>query len=73
MSENLISRGRDLLLEGDFDGALSLFERALRMDDKDPDAWNGKGAALRSLGRYDEANDCFDRSLRIDPRDKDAS
>lgn len=71
--EDTIAEGKRLLEEGDFDGALALFDGALRLNDRDPDAWNCRGAALRSLGRYDEAIECFNRSLAIDPRDRDAS
>lgn len=70
---SLVVDGRELLREGRYDEALMLFEQALLEDENDPDAWNCKGAALRSMGRYDEANKCFNRSLRIDPRDRHSS
>ncbi len=53
--------------------ALSFFEQALLLNQNDPDLWNYKGTALRSLGRYEDAMDCFNKSLEIDPRDKHAS
>lgn len=71
--EDLASRGRRLLGQGDYGGALGLFERALLLEPKDPDLWNGKGAALRSLGRYAESVRCFERSLELDPRDRHSS
>ena len=71
--DNLISRGKDSLKDGKFDNALSFFEQALLLDEKNPDIWNHKGTALRSLGRYQEAMDCFNKSLKIDPRDKYSS
>ena len=71
--DNLISRGKDPLKDGKFDNALSFFEQALLLDEKNPDIWNHKGTALRSLGRYQEAMDCFNKSLKIDPRDKYSS
>ena len=69
----LITKGKLLLEEGNFEDALSNFEQALLQNPSDPDLWNLKGAALRSLGRYDEAIECFNKSLSIDPRDKSAS
>ena len=69
----LIAKGKSLLEEGNFEDALSNFEQALLQNPSDPDMWNFKGAALRSLGRYDEAIECFNKSLSIDPRDKSAS
>ncbi len=68
-----VKRGRQCLLEGRYEDALSIFEQVLLLDGNNPDVWNYKGAALRSMGRYDEANECFDRALRIDPRDRDSS
>ena len=70
---NLVSNGKELLDNGKFEEALSFFEQALLLDQKNPELWNFKGVALRSMGRYDEALECFNRSLEIDPRDKTAS
>ena len=69
----LVSNGKFFLENGDFDKALASFEQALLLDPKDPDLWNYKGTALRSLGRYGESMDCFNNSLKLDPRDKFAS
>ncbi len=66
-------KGRKLLEEGNFEDALAFFEQALLQNPTDPDLWNGKGIALRSLGRYNEAIESFNKSLEIDPRDKNAS
>lgn len=71
--DDLVNKGKQLLNDGDFDKALSFFEQALLIDQQNPDLWNFKGVALRSLGRYDEALECFNRSLEIEPRDKKAS
>ncbi len=59
--------------EGKFFDALGSFEQALLLNQNDPDLWNNKGIALRSLGRYEESMECFNKSLKIDPRDKNAS
>ena len=69
----LVILGKKQLDDGDYDDALNLFEQAILLNQKDPDLWNLKGIALRSLGRYDEAIECFNKSLEIDPRDKNAS
>ena len=71
--EELIMKGRKLLDETKFEGALGFFEQALLLDQSDPELWNYKGVALRSMGRYDEALECFNKSLELDPRDKSAS
>ncbi|MCH7758718.1 MAG: tetratricopeptide repeat protein [Thaumarchaeota archaeon] len=63
-----------MLLENNkFEDALGFFEQALLMNQNDPELWNHKGVALRSMGRYDEALECFNKSLELDPRDKNAS
>ena len=65
--------GKKQLEDGQYDDALNSFEQAILLNQNDPDLWNLKGVALRSLGRYDEAISCFNKSLSIDPRDKNAS
>jgi len=69
----LVSLGKSQLENGYFDEALSSFEQAILLEQNDPDLWNYKGVALRSLGRYDEAIECFNKSLSLDPRDKNSS
>ena len=72
-TNRLIALGKSQLEKGDFNNALSSFEQAILLDQKNPDLWNLMGTALRSLGRYNEAIDCFNKSLEIDPRDKNSS
>jgi len=69
----LVAKGQSFLEDGKFNDALSFFEQALLLNQDDPDLWNHKGIALRSMGRYEEAMECFNKSLKIDPRDKNAS
>ena len=71
--ETLIQNGKKNLQEGNFGNALSFFEQALLLKPDDPDLWNQKGVALRSLGRYDEASKCYNKSLELDPRDRASS
>ncbi len=69
----LIKKGTENLREGNFESALSFFEQALLLEPENPDLWNQKGIALRSLGRYDEASECYNKSLQLDPRDRASS
>lgn len=71
--ETLVKKGQILMDEGKFNDALGYFEQALLLNQNDPDLWNNKGIALRSLGRYEESMECFNKSLEIEPRDKFAS
>lgn len=72
-TDELIKKGKMFLVEGNFEQALSNFEQALLLDQKNAQIWNLKGAALRSMGRYDEAIECFNKALELDPADKYAS
>ncbi len=71
--KDLVERAKTLLENNKFEEALGFFEQALLMNQNDPELWNHKGVALRSMGRYDEALECFNKSLELDPRDKNAS
>ncbi len=71
--QDLVEKGQSFLKDGKFNDALGFFERALLLNQEDPDLWNHKGVVLRSMGRYEEAMECFNKSLKIDPRDKNAS
>ena len=66
--DELIKMGKKQLEDGQYDDALNLFQKAILLNQNDPDLWNLKGIALRSLGRYNEAIECFNKSLEIDPR-----
>ena len=71
--DELVKIGKKQLEDRQYDDALNLFQKAILLNRNDPDLWNLKGIALRSLGRYNEAIECFNKSLEIDPRDKNAS
>ncbi len=71
--EDLVQSGQSLMDDGKYDEALAFFDQALLLNQNDPDLWNNKGVALRSLGRYEESMECFNKSLQIEPRDKFAS
>ena len=69
----LVKEGKKQLEDGEYSNALNSFQKAISFNEGDPDLWNLKGIALRSLGRYNEAIECFNKSLEIDPRDKYSS
>ena len=72
-TDELSKTGKKQLEDGQYEDALNSFERAISLNQNDPDLWNLKGIVLRSLGRYNEAVECFNKSLEIDPRDKNSS
>ena len=71
--DELIQSGKKNLDSENYVDALSFFDQALSLEPTNPDFWNLKGVALRSLGRYDEASYCYNKSLEIEPRDKESS
>ena len=71
--DKLSKMGKKQLENEQYKDALNLFEKAISLNQNDPDLWNLMGTALRSLGRYNEAIECFNKSLEIDPRDKYSS
>ncbi|TLZ91848.1 MAG: tetratricopeptide repeat protein [Methanobacteriota archaeon] len=58
----------ELALEGgDARMALLRYEQAIEHDDRNADAWTGKGVSLQQLERYREALDAYDRALSLQP------
>ena len=72
-ADELFQSGKKNLDNENYDGALIFFDQALELEPENPDIWNMKGIALRSLGRYNEASKCYNKSLELDPRDKASS
>src|SRR6266550_906365 len=58
----------ELALEGgDAQMALLRYEQAIEQDDRNADAWTGKGVSLQQLERYREALGAYDRALSLQP------
>src|SRR2546430_9114032 len=58
----------ELALEGgDARMALLRYEQAIEQDDRNADAWTGKGVSLQQLERCREALDAYDRVLSLRP------
>ena len=48
--DELSKTGKKQLEDGQYEDALNSFERAISLNQNDPDLWNLMGIALRSLG-----------------------
>lgn len=71
--QDLIKKAKNLVSDSKYEEALEYIEKALSMEKNNPQIWNLKGVALRSMGRYAEAIGCFNKSLEIEPKDLNAS
>jgi Tfp pilus assembly protein PilF len=56
------------LASGHPDRALRLFDEAIRLEPKDPDAYVGRGRAYVELGQTARAIQDFDEAIRLDPK-----
>lgn len=62
-----LQQGVTLFSQGDYQGAISCFDKALEIDSTSTRIWNNKGVTLDKLGRHSEAITCFDMALELDP------
>jgi Tfp pilus assembly protein PilF len=59
--------GDQFLKQQHYSQALQAYEEALRMDQGNFYAWNGKGTALYNQGNYRKALEAYQRATEIDP------
>lgn len=62
-----VNEGVALYEKGDYNGALSKFEKATESDPALAAAWSDKGCALGRLGKRDAALEAFNKALEIAP------
>jgi Flp pilus assembly protein TadD len=67
-----VNEGIALYQQGDYQGALSKFEKATEADPTLAAAWSDKGCALGRLGERDAALEAFNKALEIDPDSREA-
>ena len=67
-----VNEGIALYQQGDYQGALSKFEKATEADPTLAAAWSDKGCALGRLGERDAALDAFNKALERDPDNREA-
>lgn len=65
-------RAYDLLLHGQYEGALQLYDAVLKNEPNSLPALQGKATALHKLRRYAEARTYYQRVLAIDPGNREA-
>ena len=70
--QSILNKGIDFDIGGEHDGALSCYDRALKIDPDSIYVLINKGTALDNLGRRAEALRCYDRALELAPGNVDA-
>ena len=65
--DELLEAGSAALDSGNARSALPLFQRAVELDPKHPQAWNDLGLAYLQLGQLDEAVSSFRKQIGINP------
>jgi Flp pilus assembly protein TadD len=62
-----ISQATDLLNKHDIEGAIQMYQEALKLDPDDPTALTGLGAAFDEAGELENSVDCYKKALKVDP------
>ena len=60
-------RGMTREEEGDFDGAITDFSEAIRLEPDFPDIYLRRGLAYRHKGKFDRAMDDYDKAIALEP------
>lgn len=66
-ADAVITRGKELLLEGELDEALAEFQRALAMDTRHAAAHLNLGIAFKLKGEREAARESFEKCVALDP------
>jgi tetratricopeptide (TPR) repeat protein len=62
-----VELGNVELLKGNVKKALELYDKALKLDEDNVDAWNNKGYLLTNLGKVEEGLECCEKATDLDP------
>lgn len=63
----LYSRANSMLVAGDFNEAIKLYNQALQQNPKSPDAYLGLGIAYKESGKYKDAYDATKKAISLRP------
>ena len=67
-TENLNAWGHNHRLSGDLDAAITCFDKTLEVNERNEDAWAGRGQVLWKNEQRDEALQHFNYALQLNPR-----
>lgn len=63
----LLNRGMLLDKLGSYEEAIGCYDKVIKMDANNVDAWNSKIEVLKKLGKTEEANKCFQQFIKSIP------
>jgi tetratricopeptide (TPR) repeat protein len=66
-ADNHVAAGKERLLDGELDEALTKFQEAIEIDRDHPGAHLNLGVALKLKGQRDEAGAAFEKAVALDP------
>ena len=69
--QKLIQWGEEKYLSGDLKSAAKIFDRVLKIDDRNSRALSNLGVIQWQIGKEDSAIDIFQKALQINPKDPD--
>ncbi len=52
----------------EYDEAITIYDKAIGINQKYSMAWNNKGNALKNLNKSDESIKAFDKAIEINPQ-----
>ncbi len=67
LSGPLVNQGLVYLRQEKWSDALDALDQALKVNARNPYAWNLRGVVLRETGKFQEARQSYERALSIDP------
>lgn len=61
------AKGLDESKQGNYEKAISYYQKAVKIDPEFAFAWDNMGISYRKLGNYDKALEAYQKSLEVDP------
>lgn len=65
--QSYVELGNVELLKGNMKQALEFYDKALKLDPENVDAWNNKGYLLTNLGKPEDGLQCTQKATELDP------
>ncbi|MGA2762919.1 MAG: tetratricopeptide repeat protein [Spirochaetia bacterium] len=70
--QDMLARGDALRHQGDYTGALAVYQQAISGGGESAEAWKRVAWAQKALRHFSEARDAFEKALALDPNNREA-